>query len=651
MSMSFEATPMSRVGRGPLVQRARAALVVMAAWLGFAILELIVSAALDRGAAWSREIALDLTMAVYWTAITFPIAAWHRRVRVSGRGIAGMILLHLPLLMLATLGDTLVTRLTVRYVVGITPAAPFIATLTYFADLDTLCYLAVIIVVDASFARDGARAGERRAGRLEGLLARARLEYLEAQLQPHFLFNALGAVSELAYEAPATALRVLRQLALIFRTALGSRAGEVTLGEELVAIEPYLDIQRLRFPDWLRIDYDVGGETLDCLVPRFVLQPLVENAIRHGLTGRVAAGCIEISSRLVNGRLVLRVADNGVGLRQVISRSGYGIGLTNVRERLTTLYGAGEQLRLFDAEGGGAVAEVTLPIRRGVDVAASPIAAPLHDDLSETPNVSGDVDRFATIAPHNRLRRAAIFTGIWAICGLLWTAQSYAYLRIRDRLGSYTLLSLTVHDVGAALLWAAIAPIVFAASARVPLTRSRLASRVPLYLVGSAALAIGHAAVLMRIFTPKLPFWSAANTNTFVLNILIISVLIGIGHRRQLIDWMREREHLAAQLSVELHAARERASRLQTIPPVVLSALDRVIAAVSATPSPRRTEQLLARLGDYLRVAIECSDEQGVTGAREQSLARALAQLERLAGPMIPTPVSPSPSPSTLTPS
>src|SRR4029077_19028062 len=97
----------------------------------------------------------------------------------------------------------------------------------------------------------------------------------------------------------------------------------------------------------LRIDYDVGGDTLDCLVPRFVLQPLVENAIRHGLTGRVAAGCIEISSKLADGRLVLRVADNGVGLRQVVSRSGYGIGLTNVRDRLTHLFGARRQVPLL----------------------------------------------------------------------------------------------------------------------------------------------------------------------------------------------------------------------------------------------------------------------------------------------------------------
>ena len=647
MLMSLDAAPLA-TGRVSLIRRARALVFVLAAWLAFFALEIIVTAALDHSGAtvWGREILVNLTMAVYWTVITVPSAAWHRRLRVSGNGVAVMFALHVPLVVLASLGDTLFTRLSVRYFTGATPAAPFIATLTFFIDFDTLCYVAVIVVVDALIAREAAVAGERRATRLEGLLTRARLEYLEAQLQPHFLFNALGAVSELAYEAPATALRVLRQLALIFRTTLNARPGEVTLGEELVAIEPYLDIQRLRFPDWLRIDYDVGGDTLDCLVPRFLLQPLVENAIRHGLTGRVAAGCIEISSKLAEGRLVLRVADNGVGLRQVVSRSGYGIGLTNVRDRLTTLYGAGDQLRLLDAPGGGAVAEVVLPARRSVDVISPTPVAGLPEDL--VPNGSGAGladDERTTRSP---LRRATARTLLWILCGLLWTAQSYAYLRIRNRLGNYTLRWLTVHDVSAALLWAAIAPVIFAATARYPCTRRRLAWRLPAYLIGTTALAIGHAAILSRIFTPTAVFWSVANTNTFVLNFLILAVLICIGHRRQLIDWMRERERTASLLSAELQTAQQRAMRMQAIPPVVLSALDRVIAAVGEAPSPRRTELLLARLGDYLRVAIECSDEYGVTGAREQSLARSLAQLERLAGPATPAPLTSTPS---LTPS
>lgn len=615
-----------------IARRGRIALSVVAAWLGFSALQMSVGAALAKSGdiKWGRELLVDVTMALYWSAATLPIALWHRHLRASGRGLARVVVFHLPLLFLVILGDTYSTRASVFLFTGVAPIAPAIATITYFADFDTLSYLAVVLVTDALMAREAVRAQERRGARLEHLLARARLEYLEAQLQPHFLFNALGAVSELAYEAPQTALRVLRQLALIFRGALTARPGEVTFGEELVAIEPYLDIQRLRFPDWLRISYDVAGDTLDCLVPRFVLQPLVENAIRHGLTGRVAAGCIEISARIADGRLTLRVADNGVGLRQVVSRPGYGIGLTNVRERLATLYGAGEQLRLFDAPGGGAVAEVELPARRATEHA--PRAAVLQDDaLDGAPNEP--LPPAPPSSEPSRSARVARALAIWIVCGLLWTVQSYAYLKIRNRLGQYTLFTLARHDVTVALLWAAIAPLVMVVTARFPLTTGRRLPRAAAYLLGMAALAVGHQVLLGTIFTPGGRLWSSANTNIFILNFLILAVLVALGHRRQLTAWMRERALSAAALSSELEAARLRAARLQEIPPAVLKALDRVIEAVSTrpAPSPRRTEQLLARLGDYLRVAIECSDEEGITASREQSLARSLAQFERAA--------------------
>jgi len=630
--MSPPSRPVAEAGPRLLVRRARAALAVLAAWLAFAGIQIMLGAALaDPGQIdWRRELVVDGTMALYWWICCAPIASWHHYLRRTPRSPAALVALHLPLLLLVTAGDTFFTRASVHLFTGATTPAPFIATFTYFADFDTLSYLVVVIATDAIITRAAVRGEEARAARLEGLLGRARLEYLEAQLQPHFLFNALGAVSELAYEAPASALRVLRQLALIFRGALTTRAGEVTLGEELVAIEPYLDIQRLRFPDWLRIDYDIGGDTLDCLVPRFVLQPLVENAIRHGLTGREAAGCIEISAGVSGDRLVLRVEDNGVGLRRSGSRAGYGIGLTNVRDRLTTLYGPGEQLRLCDAEGGGAISELRVPLRRITDVAAIATTSLQSDEAADGP-FDADAASGARPTGTSLAARTARTLGIWIACGLLWTIQSYAYLRIRGRLGQYTFWSLGRHDVAAALLWAMIAQVVFLATSRFPFSRSHLVSRSAAYVAGVAALAVGHVAVLAWIFHPPGRLWSAYNTNSFVLNMLILGVLVGIGHRRQVGEWMRERERAAAMLSAELRAARRRTARIQEIPPVVLSALDRVIAAVADEPSPQRTEQLLSRLADYLRVAIECSDEEGITASREQSLARSLAQFERAA--------------------
>src|SRR3954470_15191914 len=102
-------------------------------------------------------------------------------------------------------------------------------------------------------------------------------------------------------------------------------------------MEPYLDIQRIRFADWLTIDYHVDDAAVDCLLPRFILQPLVENAIRHGLRGRRAAGRIDISATVENGSLIVRVMDNGVGLDASASSAGHGIGLANVRDRLAIM--------------------------------------------------------------------------------------------------------------------------------------------------------------------------------------------------------------------------------------------------------------------------------------------------------------------------
>src|SRR5205085_1015013 len=149
-----------------------------------------------------------------------------------------------------------------------------------------------------------------------------------------------------------------------FRTALGRKTDEITLGEEIVGIEPYLDIQRIRFADWLTIDYRIDDDTVDCLVPRFVLQPLIENAIRHGLSGRSAAGTIEISATVNDSTLVVRVMDNGVGLDAPSTSSGRGIGLSNVRDRLGILYGGDDSLRLTSNDSGGTVAELRVPVRR-----------------------------------------------------------------------------------------------------------------------------------------------------------------------------------------------------------------------------------------------------------------------------------------------
>jgi hypothetical protein len=451
-------------------------------------------------------------------------------------------------------------------------------------------------------------------------LGRARLDYLEAQLQPHFLFNSLGAVSELAYDAPATASRVLRQLIAIFRTALAQKGDEVTLGEEIVGIEPYLDIQRIRFADWLTIDYQIDDAAVDCLLPRFILQPLVENAIRHGLSGRSAAGRIEISAKVDQETLIVRVVDNGVGLDMSSPLVGRGIGLTNVRDRLAILYGDDDRLVLASAGAGGAVAELKIPVRRRHENGA-PRAFEQGD---AGPVAHGDTDLRVLRVP-SALRHPAVAIGaIWTLCGLLWTEQSVAFLTMRHRLND-SWLSIARNDMTSAAIWAFLTPVILGLARRFPIRRTGMLARAVTYVVAGGITTFIHVSLWQRITSPDISLSSRAWQSSFVVDFVIYCILVAVGHRRALVAWLQSREAAAAALTIELAVAQTRAAKLQAIPPVLLQSLDGI--ARSVRRDPQLTERQLTRLADYLRLALECTDERGITPEREHALDSAVAAL------------------------
>ena len=195
------------------------------------------------------------------------------------------------------------------------------------------------------------RARELRAAQLEGQLAQARLEVLKNQLHPHFLFNTLNAVSELIYDNPEAAELMIANLSELLRLALDKmHVQEVSLRQELEFLGKYLEIEEMRFDERLRVRLNIAPETLDSLVPNMILQPLVENSIKHGLAPLAEGGTIEITSEKRNGNLSLSVADTGVGL----SEKGLpeGIGLSNTRARLKQLYGAEHIFEISENPGG-----------------------------------------------------------------------------------------------------------------------------------------------------------------------------------------------------------------------------------------------------------------------------------------------------------
>jgi sensor histidine kinase YesM len=602
-----------------LLRRLRSTLLLFSAWLAFYQIQAAMGIALAPKNGFSRSgwIEIDASIALLWTVLSAIIAAWHLRARRLSTNLWTLVALHLPLLLAAAWVDAALARWLLPI---LNPAArmnPMWSLISSYADFDLVSYAAVVAVVEALIVRRALAERQRQTMRLEHSLTRARLDYLEAQLQPHFLFNSLGAVSELAYDAPPTASLVLQQLSAVFRTALAQRADEVTLGEELIALEPYLDIQRVRFADWLTIEYDIGDPAVDCLVPRFVLQPLVENAIRHGLAGRSAAGTIRIGATVENDDLVLRVSDDGVGLARA-ARPGHGIGLANVRERLSILYGD-DRLRLLNGpSGGGVTAEVRVPRARRTPASTDGAAA---DSRRESEPGAPSSLRIPRILTHPAARLALV----WSVCAGIWIQQSYIYLLVRHRLDQTTWRSLVGFDLTNAFLWALLTPLVLRGVRRFSVRRPRALLRVLALAAAGLVVTVVHIELLRLLTRQSAPLWSSTFLSNLIVDLGIFGVLVVIAHHAVLAEWLREREADTSALEHELALANDRSAELRRIPPILLQSLDGIAATVRHDPAT--TERQLARLADYLRVALECADPQGVTHDRRRRLDAAAAAL------------------------
>jgi two-component system, LytTR family, sensor kinase len=189
------------------------------------------------------------------------------------------------------------------------------------------------------------------------------------QLHPHFLFNTLHSISALVHKDPEAADRMIARLGDFLRLTLeNSGAQEVSLQKELEFLKCYLEIERVRFRDRLTTRLDIDPQSLDTPVPNLILQPIVENALRHGVAPRSSPGRIEISAKRDNGSLRIQVRDNGPGLPAISATNGRfreGLGLANTRARLAQLYGGSHRLELANAPEGGLVVTLEIPAHRG----------------------------------------------------------------------------------------------------------------------------------------------------------------------------------------------------------------------------------------------------------------------------------------------
>jgi two-component system LytT family sensor kinase len=221
----------------------------------------------------------------------------------------------------------------------------------------------------------------------ERLLLQARMEALQNQINPHFLFNTLNSVSSLVRFDPDTARELIIKLATILRRLLSSGDAFVPLREELEFIDNYLDIEVVRFGrDKLQVKKELEPASLDMMVPSMLLQPLVENSIKHGLASKIEGGSIYLRSRLTDSQLIIEVEDDGVGmgaanlLERPTGLGGTGIGLANVAERLKVLYGETARMTIDSHEGKGTLIRLRLPILQS----EGSIPAALYEERSST---------------------------------------------------------------------------------------------------------------------------------------------------------------------------------------------------------------------------------------------------------------------------
>jgi two-component system, LytTR family, sensor kinase len=202
----------------------------------------------------------------------------------------------------------------------------------------------------------------------ERLLLHARMEALQNQINPHFLFNTLNSISSLVRFDPDTAREMISKLATILRRLLNSTDSFVPLREEVEFIDNYLDIEVVRFgTDKLRVVKELSADSLDVMVPSMLLQPLVENSIKHGLASKIEGGSIHLRSRLSDSGLVIEVEDDGVGMdatkpSEDESSQGTGIGMANIHERLQVLYGDTATMTIDSHEGRGTLVRIRLPL-------------------------------------------------------------------------------------------------------------------------------------------------------------------------------------------------------------------------------------------------------------------------------------------------
>ncbi|MEO7996476.1 MAG: histidine kinase [Gemmatimonadaceae bacterium] len=362
-------------------------------WGVWSAQQAMLAAILSGQTAPARTSPLSLTIlsASFWALITPLVMTATRRIRDRFASAPSRAAAHVVVFLCVHFSDVTTYWLATNW---LTPTAkPFLPMLFSLVTFNALTYTVVAVVITALDSQESLRSRQTRESQLEAQLAMAQFHALRAQLHPHFLFNALNAVSSLIHSDPQRADRMLSRVSELLRTAIATASQpEIPLMDEMEFNRRYLDVERMRYGDRLDVRIDIAGETFDALVPNMLLQPLVENAVRHGIAPHAGNGRVEVRASRRGQQLYIVVRDtgsgfdaeqderdsaNGGGLNSKFteavdqyatgsngsngeSTNGHGVGIATTRARLRKLYGDDQELMLVNVEGGFEV-RVTVP--------------------------------------------------------------------------------------------------------------------------------------------------------------------------------------------------------------------------------------------------------------------------------------------------
>ena len=670
---------------------------VFAAWTAYGFSQgILYKVTLGPGTTWWWAINICVGVAWFWALLTPGITWIQRRIEEANLGRLGAFGAHAAIAPAVAL---LVTVARQRLTTALSPLdiGPMLPNYVYWLDVHILTYAMVVVAAWALGLHRQYRDRTVRTHMLEVELARAQLQFLGLQLQPHFLFNCMNAISELAHEAPSAAERMLRQLHTLLRLSL-ERAGqdEVTLEEELTSLDPYFDIQRARFSEWLTVQLEIEPGARLALVPHLILQPLVENAIRHGLAVRSAPGTVGVRARVAGARLHLEVCDNGVGLAPTRTSFRPGIGLKNAKNRLTQLYGDDHRFELRSAEDGGTVVALEIPYRSralladqppldwsatgewgmmppqrlwstpaaGTPVAGQPIAGAIAQSrwngleasevfggaapsLIRTASVTeraaaagaGDaagpaLGEAPTVRPGREspgvsARGWLAIAAVWLGSAILWSLQVYYYAVARGRPEEGGQIQFVLAHLVSAAAWALFTPLVLMLARRLRIGRRNWLPRIAMHAVLAVAVATLHVAIVRASgLMGDFGLFSSLSFNQISGNVFIYSALLAWSHGRDFYAWYRERDVASARLEAAIARSRYQTLCVQLRPQFLLGTIELLARLVHEDVS--RTERLIARLADVLRLTLDAAGERETSLRRELELVRAYVDVHDL---------------------